>query len=124
MSLFDWLLIGHLAGDFLLQTDEMAVNKGLYWQWMLRHVVWYAIAVGAVLIVYAWVHHLSSWLTGAALLFVVVTHVVLDRRGVVRWWIRLGNSSPDHSWLPIVVDQVFHLLILGVVAQVLAWASG
>ncbi|NIV40692.1 MAG: DUF3307 domain-containing protein, partial [Anaerolineae bacterium] len=38
MSLFDWLLVGHLVGDFLLQTDGMAKYKADSWTWMLRHV--------------------------------------------------------------------------------------
>ena len=38
MSLFDWLLVGHLVGDFLLQTDRMARYKAQSWSWMLKHV--------------------------------------------------------------------------------------
>ena len=121
MSLFDWLLIGHLVGDFLLQTDSMAMHKGIRWSWMLKHVGLYMVVVGAVLIVYALMHPLPAWLMAASLLFICVTHIVLDRRGFTEWWMRLVRISPDHEWLPVVVDQVFHLLVLAIVAQVLVW---
>ncbi len=35
---FYYLLLGHLLGDFVLQTDKIAANKGKYWQWNLLHV--------------------------------------------------------------------------------------
>jgi hypothetical protein len=36
---------------------------------------------------------------------------------------RFVGISAELSWLPIVIDQVFHLLILAVVAQVLVLTS-
>jgi transcriptional regulator GlxA family with amidase domain len=53
-------------------------------------------------------------------LFLLATHIILDRRRFTTSWMRLIGMSPDHPWLPVVVDQVFHILTLAVVAQTLA----
>jgi Protein of unknown function (DUF3307) len=123
MSLFDWLLIGHLVGDFMLQSDRVARNKMDRWPWMLGHVVVYMIVITAIVLVYAVTHPLPPWLAIAALAFVFVTHMMLDRRGFTQWWMRLTGIAPDRLWLAIVVDQIFHLVTLAIVAQALAWAG-
>jgi hypothetical protein len=123
MSLFDWLLIGHLVGDFLLQTDGMARYKAQSWSWMLKHVGIY-LAVMVVLVgAYAMNHPLPLWVVGAVLLFIGGTHIILDRRGFTLWWMRRLGVSSDLTWLPIVADQIFHLLVLVVVAQALVVAG-
>ncbi|MGD8625579.1 MAG: DUF3307 domain-containing protein [Anaerolineae bacterium] len=124
MSLFDWLLVGHLVGDFLLQTDGMARNKSKSWPWMLRHVGLYMLLVTVVIVVYALSHPLSFWWIALALLLLSVTHVGLDRRRFTTWWMGVVGIEPQHPWLGIVVDQVFHILILAIVAQGLVMVSG
>ena len=124
MSLFDWLLVGHLVGDFLLQTDGMARYKAQSWPWMLRHVGTY-LAVMAVLVgIYVLNHPVPLWVVGAVLLFIGGTHIILDRRTFTLWWMRRIGISADLTWLSIVVDQTFHLLVLVVVAQALVMAGG
>jgi hypothetical protein len=123
MTLFDWLLVGHLAGDFLLQSDGIAQNKEQQWGWMLRHVTLYMLVLSMVLVGYALSTPLPVWSLAGVWLFVLATHIILDRRGFTRGWMRLVGISPDHPWLPIVVDQVFHILTLAIVAQVLALAA-
>jgi hypothetical protein len=119
MNLFNWLLVSHLVGDFLLQSDEMARNKDQQWPWMLRHVGLYMIGVSIVLVAYALKKSMPFWPVAAVWLFFVATHILLDRRGVTRAWMRLVGMSPDHSWLPIVVDQVLHVVTLAIAAQIL-----
>lgn len=119
MSFFDWLFIGHLVGDFLLQSDRMARNKGTRWRWMATHVGLYMAAITPVLVGYALTHPLPlGWVVGSWL-FVLGTHIVLDLRDFTARWMRFVGMATDHAWLPIVVDQVFHVLTLAVVAQVL-----
>jgi hypothetical protein len=36
---FYYLLLGHLFGDFVLQTDKIAENKRIHWKWNLLHVL-------------------------------------------------------------------------------------
>ncbi len=124
MSLFDWLLISHLVGDFLIQTDNMAGRKEQRWSWMLIHIGFYMVFATTVVVWYAVIHRLPVGLVLAVLLFLAGTHILLDRRGFTTWWMRLVGMSPSHPWLPIVVDQVFHILTLAIVAQILALASG
>ena len=124
MSLFDWLLVGHLVGDFLLQTDGMARYKAQSWTWMLRHVGLYLAVMVIVLGVYSLSNPVPLWVLGLSLLFIGATHIVLDRRGFTLAWMRLIGITSDLDWLIIVADQVFHLLVLGGVAQIVIWASG
>ena len=124
MSLFEWLFVGHLIGDFLMQSDNMARHKMESWSWMLRHICTYMAIMTVVVVIYASSHPLPAWLIVAALAFILVTHVILDRRVFTEWWMRLVGVAPNHPWMPIVVDQVFHVLILAIVAHVLVLAGG
>lgn len=119
MSLFDWLLVGHLVGDFLLQTDNMATYKAQSWSWMLKHVGIYLTVMVVLVGAYAMKHLVPLWVVGTVLLFIGGTHIILDRRAFTLWWMRRLGVSSDLTWLPIVADQVFHLLVLAVVAQAL-----
>ena len=124
MSLFDWLLIGHLIGDFLIQTDNIAKNKRQRWPLILSHVSLYMVVITVVVVIYALTHPLPPWLVVAALLFLFGTHVILDQRDLTKRWMRFVGMSPDRLWLSIVVDQVFHLLTLAIVTQALVLVSG
>lgn len=124
MSLFDWLLIGHLLGDFVIQNDNIAKNKPQRWPLLLSHVSLYMVVMIPIVVVYAFTHPLPFWLAVSALLFLSGTHIILDRRDFTVRWMRFVGMSPDRIWLSIVVDQIFHLLTLAIVAQVLALASG
>ena len=123
MSLFDWLLIAHLLGDLVLQSDEMAERKAKHWPWMFRHVAVYLSGVGLVVCVFSVSHSVPAALAAGVLLFVGMTHAFLDRRGYIGWFMRSTGHLSGHPWLPIVADQVVHLLILAAAAQALVWAS-
>ena len=122
MSLFDWLLVTHLIGDFVLQTNEMAARKRGQLLWTLRHVAVYLVGVSVVISAYAVRHTVSGILVVLLVLFLGGTHTLLDRTSLVKWVMGGLKSSPDHPWLPIVVDQVMHLFTLAIVAQILVWA--
>ena len=124
MSLFDWLLVAHLVADFLFQTDSMAKNKGQSWKWMSRHVGLYMTVMAMLLIPYAIVHKLPALPVAAAWLFLLVTHVILDRRTFTGWWLRWIGVTHDKMWISVVVDQVFHVVTLALVAQALVQTGG
>lgn len=109
MSLFDWLLIGHFVGDYLFQTGWMAANKMKRWDALLVHSAVYTIAI--------YLFSLFSFkLTIGSVLFVFISHVVLDQGSIVRWWTKHIQAPPlsERKWLTIMADQSFHLIVLGI----------
>jgi hypothetical protein len=123
MSLFDWLIVGHLVGDFLLQTDGVAKNKALSWPWMLRHIAIYMAIMTILVVAFALSHQASFWVAAAVLVLIAGSHIILDRREFTARWMRFIGISEDLAWLPLVIDQGFHVLILAVAAQVLVSTS-
>lgn len=114
MSAFDILLLGHLVGDFLFQTQWMALNKQKRWLPLGVHCIVYT-AIVAVFSYSFLDEPLSVW----GLLLIFISHVILDQgRFVGFWYRRITMCTHEKSgWLKIVHDQVFHLLILFAVLQ-------
>lgn len=111
----NWL-IAHLIGDYLLQNDWMAQNKKKRTWPCMVHVLLYTAAVG-VLTLWPW------W----ALLVVAATHFIQDRTNIINWWMRLKwkdqsafASAPMAPWSIIVVDNVWHLVVLYAISQFVA----
>lgn len=99
-----WGLVAHILGDWMLQTDWMATHKT-----NLRHPAgWVHSGIHFVLmlLIFPW----------PAALFVAVTHLLIDTRVPVRWWMknvkRIPSGSPAMLYLDIWMDQVFHVVIL------------
>lgn len=116
MNLFGWLLLCHVIGDFLIQTESQALRKAAGKPWnraILLHCTTYtAVFVPAVL-------RLAIPMWWLAVLF--ASHWFLDRRWFVYWWRRnvTRNSAASIAatpWLSIVIDQAFHVLVLATIA--------
>lgn len=107
MSMFDYLLLGHLVGDFLLQTSWMAKHKATQWLPLLAHVSVYT-AVIALFGLFA------GGLSLPAIALVFFSHIALDRRRFIRFWVKRiqMTTGSESRWLTIVADQIFHLLFL------------
>ena len=136
-ELFLLLLVGHLLGDWVVQTDWQAANKGwkpeewrgidvaLYgaarhaWFFSMRanqaHCLTYHLTMAAVVLP-AW--HTRG--TAAALAISWVSHGFIDRRWPVRNLLRATGSPvfAEQAWGVIAADQALHLSILAVVAFV------
>lgn len=110
MTPFGILLIAHLVGDYLFQTSWMAMNKATRWIPLLAHVTVYT---GIVTLI-AWISF--GGLPLPAIIFIFVTHLILDRRGFVTWWVEniMTAKGKEAKWLMIVVDQIFHLIVLAI----------
>lgn len=110
MTPFGYLIIAHLIGDYLFQTSWMAMNKATKWIPLLVHCVIYTLSI--VIIAYFGFGGLS-WI---GILFVFITHVIIDKRTFVVWWAEtiMGAKTKETAWLKIVVDQVFHIIILAI----------
>lgn len=110
MTPFDFLLIGHLIGDYLFQTNWMAMNKAKKWIPLLVHSCVYTLCVSIV------AYFGFGGLSPLAIAFIFVGHVFLDRRTFVAWWAEniMGAKAKEAAWLKIVADQVFHVIVLAI----------
>ncbi len=119
MTIFEGMLVAHAIGDWLLQTEWQARNKISNWRALAVHILVYHLVLFAVLWFGFSVH---NWTTVLAVMGLAVTHVVLDRRTFVHWLIRslrLSTQTPLEPWFCIVIDQVLHLILLGIAAVII-----
>lgn len=105
-------IIGHLVGDYLLQTDWMAANKkapgsGGFWACWVHCVIWTFCVCS-----------FSGWGL-APYIFLFACHFAQDRTQIVRWWMTLSwknqtgfTQAPLSPWSLIVVDNVWHVVQL------------
>ena len=98
-------LIGHLVGDYLLQTEWQAVNKkapGLKgWLACFIHCALWTLSV----IVF------TGWFSVKVVLLVFISHILLDRTNFVAWYLFVLRKGQE-KWLHIICDNVFHLVLL------------
>lgn len=118
MDTFNWLVIGHLVGDWLLQNDWMAQGKkrGLITTPGLVHYTIYT----AVVVTFLLLSPQDPTSLGIYLLiggFVFLTHWLIDATKIVEVWIRTLKQS-NISIMRIMVDQTFHILVLALIAYV------
>lgn len=115
-ELLVWALIAHVVADWLLQTDWMAVNKV-----NLRHPAGYVHA-GVYTI---FMLPLFPWVLA---LLIGVTHLFIDTRGPVHWWMRnIKRVSPSTNattgFVESAVDQAFHVVVLAAAALAVYWLT-
>lgn len=114
-----WLLMGHLLGDYVLQNDWMAGNKTSRERPVLGH---YACTVHCGLYTLAVWLCSWRWMPWWGLVVCFAVHWPVDRFRLAFWWMsrvsgqKAFAAGPLAPWSVIVVDNVFHLLTLGVIA--------
>lgn len=102
MTLALALLVGHMIGDHLLQTDHQAIHKqqpgAVGWWAMAGHVTGYTLAQALVLAGIC-ATGASVTLAGAAVALVIsaVTHAVIDRGPLLRRLAHLTRTVRYHS---------------------------
>lgn len=124
-SLLAMAIVGHLFGDWVLQTDWEAANKTTSWRAMGSHMLSYHWCLFVLLFV-GWprVNDLLApgfvWRVAIVIGVSLATHAFIDRRWPVIRLMRLTGSSPfsETAWGPMVVDQVLHVSILLVTIEV------
>jgi hypothetical protein len=121
-SLFGVFLLSHLAGDFLLQTDWQATNKGYEsrprgpHRALGVHGITYTVAFVPALL---WVAAEAG--AAAALgisLLVLLPHIIIDDGRLVGAWVhhvKRVHGTPT-TVVRLGVDQTLHLLLLAGVA--------
>ena len=100
-----WAIVIHLVVDWLLQNEWMARNKT-----NLRHPAAYVhsgLHALGLMLVFPWYMAFG----------VGITHLLIDTRRPVTWWIekikQMPRSAPVYLDVEIWMDQIFHLLMLG-----------
>jgi hypothetical protein len=116
VNTFNWLVIGHLIGDWVLQSNWMAIGK--------RHNLW-DIAGAAHYTTYTLVVLSALWLSGirrqspafylsvGTLIF--GTHWLIDGTHLIDRWMKLCGQGPNRT-VRLVIDQTFHIAVLAVAA--------
>lgn len=101
-------ILGHFVGDYLIQNDWMALNKKSSNFHCTVHCLLWSLAVCAF----------SGWWGWFPFLF--LTHFAQDRTDIViRYMKFIGQEKfmgpPCAPWSIIVVDNIFHILVLAFV---------
>ena len=119
MSLFDKLLVAHLVGDWLLQTEWQALNKAKNYRALFSHIGVYSIIMLSVLAIDFGFQNIYVYLV---VLMLGLSHALLDRRWpVIRFMkaFRIIVEREPELWLVLAVDQVLHISFLAIAAFVL-----
>ena len=116
MNAFAWLVIGHLVGDWLLQSDWMAQGKKLGMlkpAGLVHFMIYTATIMGAF------------WLSGvrgkppalymALGAVVFLSHWLIDSTCLVERWMQFYRQS-NLEVVRLMVDQTLHLLVLATLA--------
>jgi hypothetical protein len=121
-AVFIVLLVSHIAGDFLLQTEFQAMNKpgGLGRSPVARralrnHAITYTLAFVPGLL---WIAaERGDALPVLLALLVTAPHVLVDDGRLLRRYMRVVKHTPDPDpSLRLMVDQSFHVVLLFPVA--------
>ncbi len=121
VEVFAVLVVSHLAGDLLLQTEWQAANKpgGLgrdpvARRALLAHVATYTLAFIPALI---WLGtNIGAWAIVVGALIAVPHLVQDDRRLLAAYMRRVKGADEDNEPLLVAVDQAAHLIVLFLVA--------
>jgi len=111
------LLVSHVAGDVLFQTDWQARHKGRGVhdpqgrRALAGHLTTYMLAFVPALV---WIALETSTIRAVAVgVLVATTHLAVDQGRLVRVWLRNVKSAVSPSpALSIAVDQSFHVVCL------------
>lgn len=133
-----WLLMGHMIGDYIVQNDWMAKWKSGGPPWVpyesqiareaeeirRENTAFLACTVHCLLYTLAVWACSFWWMPWWGLLACFHVHWAIDRYRIAGRWMRnVSGQSAFASgvfapWSIIVVDNVFHLLTLGVIAAI------
>jgi hypothetical protein len=118
VEVFAVLVVSHLVGDFLLQTDWQATNKAgglspepLHRRALVSHVLAYMAAFVPALVWIA-IETDAAWALVIALVIAIPHLIQDDRRLLYAYMARVKGLTETSSGLGVAVDQAFHILFL------------
>ena len=120
MTIFETLLVAHVVGDWLLQTEWQAVNKTRSWRALSSHVLVYHVVLLALLGMKMGFRDPSVYIV---VVLLAVVHGFLDRNWPLVWLmktLRITVVRTPERWLTVAVDQAVHLVLLAAAALYLS----
>lgn len=118
IEVFAVLIVSHLVGDFLLQTDWQArfKERGLgpdpaHRRALVSHVAVYTLAFVPAL-VWIGIETDAAWAVVAGLVIAIPHLIQDDRRLLDAYMVRVKGVTEKSSGLRIAVDQAFHVVFL------------
>ena len=103
------IILGHMIGDYLLQSDWMVINKKLKGTKGFLACVIHCLIWATSVYVFGFLN--SKSLVVFLLLF--LSHYILDRTNFVKWYCNASRIMPNPSvWKIIIVDNTLHLLMI------------
>jgi uncharacterized protein DUF3307 len=124
VEVFAVLLVSHLTGDYLLQTEWQALHKrgGLgpnreSRRALVSHITTYTLAFMPA---FVWLATDIGWAVIAAVAAVAVPHLIQDDGRLLAVYVRYvkGFEAADNPPVTAAVDQTFHFLALFAIALV------
>ena len=109
-SILYLFLIGHVLGDFYLQSTTMATGKNKSFKELIKHCGLYLVAMLLVAI------PIFSWTTIMYAGAIAITHFVID---VVKFLLRNSKFTSGREIFIYIIDQLLHIFIVIVAAWVL-----
>ncbi|MCL4861461.1 MAG: DUF3307 domain-containing protein [Caldilineaceae bacterium] len=117
MSLFNWLLVGHLIADWMLQNDWMARNK--LQQWLAPAIFVHCTIYTLTLLIMVWSWQPDHFVTPQSLLFgagIFLSHWIIDAGNLAARWMQWLRQS-RLPFVQIMVDQTMHVVIIALLAE-------
>lgn len=100
------IILGHLVGDYLFQSDWMALNK------KKNSFIGYIACIIHCLI---WTFSIGIFieLTLAQYVLIFASHFAIDKYNFVKWYLNFFRIMPNPAlWKIIIVDNTIHLILL------------
>lgn len=118
-TLFVALLVSHLIGDWIVQTDNQAREKTASWLAMAEHVAGYHLVM-LVMLALVWPMDYSELPAFVIVVVSAVSHALIDRRWPTVALLRFTCSAKlaEQTWGVFVTDQALHISILGLLALI------
>lgn len=131
------LIIAHFVGDFLLQSDKMALNKSKNWIALADHVGVYSLimllwAIGHLnpghvsikVSLFAWITFVTHFLTDAVTSRITskLWFLEMEQRELLDGWF-YGKVKPGYRhWFFVMIgfDQVIHYITLALTIKFLS----
>lgn len=117
MSLFNWLLVGHLIADWMLQNDWMARNKQQHW--LAPAIFVHCTVYTLTLLLTVWFTQLDRFTAPQYLLFgvgIFLSHWLIDAGNLAARWMQWLRQS-RLVFVQVMVDQTMHVVVIALLAE-------